>query len=207
MHPNAAFRGVEADRALCDARERGFGVLTVNGPDGILASHLPVIIGTADIHAHLVRSNPIARLLGKAGPQDALLVVSGPDGYISPDWYGEDDLVPTWNYVAVHLRGTVTALPDEALRPHLDHLSEQYEAHLAPKRPWTMDKMDPEVIAKLMRMLVPVHMTIDKIESTYKLNQNRTPDARHRAAAEVVRSPLGHDQQALARMMTDQPDT
>jgi len=58
------------------------------------------------VHAHLVRSNPIAQCL-RAGERKAVLAVSGPDAYVSPDWYARmPDQVPTWNYVAVHLRGT-----------------------------------------------------------------------------------------------------
>lgn len=204
MHTNPAFRPDAEARARADAADRAFGVLTVVGPDGILASHVPIIVGERVVSAHLVRSNPIARLL-RDGPVSALFVVSGPDGYISPDWYEEDDLVPTWNYVAIHLRGTLTAQPPEALRPHLEALSATLEAHLLPKKPWTMDKNRPETLDKLMRTLVPVEMTIDTVESTYKLNQNRSDTARGSAADKVAMAPLGHEAQALAAMMRDPP--
>ncbi len=52
---------------------------------------------------HLLKSNPIARML--VAPLPARLAVSGPDSYVSPDWYRLDGQVPTWNYVAVHLTG------------------------------------------------------------------------------------------------------
>ena len=59
---------------------------------------------------HLVRSNPIARSACRAGAGCDDRGV-GPDSYISPDWYGVPDQVPTWNYVAVHLRGTLEQRP------------------------------------------------------------------------------------------------
>ena len=62
-----------------------------------------------------------------------MLAVSGPEVYISPDWYGLDNQVPTWNYIAVHLRGSLTTLPIDTLRPHLNALSARNEALLAAK--------------------------------------------------------------------------
>ena len=81
--------------------------------DAPLLSHLPFIVAEdgAAVHAHLVRANPIARLLA-AGERPAVLAVSGPDGYVSPDWYGaEPDQVPTWNYVGGALEGDPPASP------------------------------------------------------------------------------------------------
>lgn len=206
MHPNPAFRKADDDRALTDAASRSFGALTVVVEDQVIAAHVPFLLTGHRIASHLVRSNPIARHLMKSGSSKALMIVSGPDGYISPDWYGEEQLVPTWNYVALHLRGTVTALEPDRLRSHLDELSERFEATLAPKPPWTMDKMDDTIIDKLMRTITPVEMIIETVESTYKLNQNRTDSARFAAAAEVERAPLGHNQVDLARLMRSLPD-
>jgi transcriptional regulator len=70
-----------------------------------MISHVPFVLNANGTEAelHLVRSNPIARAV--TGPTQAVLAVTGPDGYVSPDWYDTPDQVPTWNYVAVHLRG------------------------------------------------------------------------------------------------------
>ena len=122
MHPNPVHRPATPERNLAFARERGFGVLAVAGDEGTggpLLSHIPFLVaeGGGAVHAHLVRANPIARLLA-AGERPAVLAVSGPDGYVSPDWYGpEPDQVPTWNYVAVHLRGTLRLRPEERSAP------------------------------------------------------------------------------------------
>ena len=105
MHSNPAFRQQSTDDNLAFARQRGFGQLALNGDTGPLISHVPFILsddGTA-LDLHLARPNPILRLL--ATPHPAVIAVSGPDGYVSPDWYGMEDQVPTWNYIAVHLRG------------------------------------------------------------------------------------------------------
>lgn len=201
MHPNPAFRKEPEARALGFAAERGFGVLTASGPEGVLAAHVPFVLEEGRLAAHLVRSNPLARHL-RAGPTEALMIVSGPDAYVSPDWYGEIDRVPTWNYVAVHLRGELSLLPEAQLRPHLERLSARFEERLRPKVPWTMDKMSSESIAGLLRQIVPMELTIREITSTFKLNQNRSAAAREGAAAALAAGGTpGLETTALARLM------
>lgn len=199
MHPNPAFREDDQARALVTARERGFGVLAAAGPDGVLASHVPFVLDATTVAAHLSRAGALARHL-RSGPIEALLIVSGPDAYISPDWYGVDDQVPTWNYVAVHLRGRLRLLPDEALRPHLERLSTAHEAQLA-KRAWTMDKMTPGLAERMMRQIVPVEMTVATVDATFKLNQNKTEAVRLAAADAVEGAGYGHEPAALAALM------
>ncbi len=202
MHPNPAFRGADRDRNLALARARGFGVLSVNGADGPIAAHIPFLLSTdgATADLHLARSNPVAR----AGlPCPAVIIVSGPDAYISPDWYGVPDQVPTWNYIAVHLRGVLEPLPIETLRDHADALSARFEGDLHPKAPWTSAKMAPGVMDRMMRMILPFRLTIGQVDGTWKLNQNK-PDAVRLAAAEAL-SQIGGStpSQALAAQMRD----
>ena len=207
MHPNPAYRQEPQARALDFARERGFGTLTVAGsgagPDGVLAAHVPFLLEDGLVAAHLVRSNPLARLL-REGPSAALMIVTGPDGYISPDWYGEPDRVPTWNYLAVHLRGELRLIDEARLRAHLDRLAANFEARLAPKPPWKADKMTPEVLARLLRQIVPVEMTVETIDSTFKLNQNGPASSRLGAAAALAAGGTpGMETQALAASMRE----
>ena len=185
MHPNPVFRRQTREWALAFARERGFGALTAAGPEGVLAAHVPFVLDDDRVLAHLVRVNPLARHLG-GGPAGALLIVSGPDGYVSPDWYGEAQMVPTWNYVAVHLRGELRLLDDTALRSILDRLSHTFETRLAPKPPWKTDKVDDALLTRMMRQIVPVEMSLATVESTAKLNQNRSAAARAGAAAALA---------------------
>jgi predicted FMN-binding regulatory protein PaiB len=132
MHPNPAFRKTSTERNLDFARARGFGVLSVNGADGPVMAHVPFLLSPDGGHAdlHLARSNAI---FAAGLPAKAVLAVVGPDAYVSPDWYGMADQVPTWNYIAVHLRGALVAMPPETLGPHVNALSDEFEARLAPK--------------------------------------------------------------------------
>ncbi len=206
MHPSPIFRREPQARVLDFARERGFGALTIAGPGKVLAAHVPFLLEDGQMAAHVARSNPLARRLAR-GSTAALMIVSGPDGYISPDWYGEQDRVPTWNYVAVHLHGELRLIDEARLRTHLDRLAANFEARLAPKSPWKTDKMDPEDLAKMLRQIVPVEMTIELVDSTFKLNQNRSASARLGAAAALAEGVKpGLETAALAALMREAMD-
>ena len=211
MHPNPVHRQATREWNLAFASDRGFGVLAVAGEAGAvgpLLSHIPFLVeeeGGA-VHAHLVRSNPIARLLAKS-ERPAVLAVSGPDGYVSPDWYGPvPEQVPTWNYVAVHLRGALRLRPDEALRPHLDALSARLEEALRPKPPWRTSKVSPDRLASMMRAIVPVELAVETVDGTWKLNRNKTDEIRLRAASHVGTEGFGQEVARLAEFMRNPPE-
>jgi transcriptional regulator len=204
MHPNPIYRKATNNENLAFAREQSFGMLAVCGAEAPLISHIPFLLSEDGTCAefHLVRSNPIARL---AGPLRARLAVQGPHGYVSPDWYGAVDQVPTWNYIAVHLLGEVELRPAGELRDLLDRQSALFEARLTPKPPWKADKMTPDVLARMMRQIVPCRMRVDKVEGTWKLNQNKPDEVRLSAARNIAKAGLGYETAVLAAMMRDVP--
>lgn len=138
------------------------------------------MVGGDTLRLHLARSNAIVRA---QLPCPAVMAVMGPDGYISPDWYGAPDQVPTWNYIAVHLRGHIRPLPLAALEPHVNAVSDAFEARLAPKPIWRSSKMSGGVMERMMRAILPFEMQITSVEGTWKLGQNKTPQARAGAIA------------------------
>jgi len=203
MHPNPAFRSTAREDNLGFARARGFGILSVNGADGPLAAHVPFLISADGSFAelHLARSNPIAR--GCVAGLPALMVVSGPDAYVSPDWYGSDDQVPTWNYIAVHLRGVLSPLPEAALHAHVDALSAAHETRLLPKVPWVSDKMSEGAMPRMLRMILPFRFDIATVDGTWKLNQNKTPEVRASAADHLAQQPDDGSRAIAALMRRD----
>lgn len=201
MHPNPLFRRTPEPEMIDFARDRGFGILALNGPDGApVLAQAPFVMAAdgTSVDLHLARSNPIARMADLGA---AVLAVNGPDAYISPDWYGLEEQVPTWNYISVHLRGRLEALPDAALRPHLDALSAEFERRLLPKKPWTTDKMEPEGLARMMRAILPFRLHIQEVHGTWKLGQNKQPAHQLGAAEGVSANPIGHDAADIGRLM------
>ncbi|NVO56047.1 FMN-binding negative transcriptional regulator [Rhodobacteraceae bacterium B1Z28] len=203
MHPNLAFRAEDRAHHLSFARERAFGVLALSTDDAPLISHVPFLLSENGTVAelHLVRSNPIVRALKE--PQVARIAVSGPDSYVSPDWYGVTDQVPTWNYVAVHLTGRLELRPQEELHDLLDRQSAFFEEQLLPKPPWRASKMTQTALSRMMRMIVPCRMDVEDIQGTWKLNQNKADDVRLAAADHVKADGFGSEIVRLATLMRD----
>ncbi|HEV7233580.1 MAG TPA: FMN-binding negative transcriptional regulator, partial [Sphingorhabdus sp.] len=148
MHPHPAFRSKERDGLRAFAADVGFGMLFAATPDGPRVAHVPfVFLDEERIGFHIARGNSIVKHLAGA---EALFVVNGPDGYISPDWYGIDDQVPTWNYVALELQGAVRQMSEQELVAQVDALSDEQEARLLPKPVWTREKMSDGYFDKLL---------------------------------------------------------
>lgn len=184
MHPSAAFRWEDRDAMRALVAELGFGTLFAATPDGPRVAHVPVVwLDETTIGLHLARGNGIVRHLDGAS---AVFSALGPDGYVSPDWYGlGPDQVPTWNYVAVECEGTMRRIDDAALIAQIDRLSAAQEARLAPKPAWTRGKMDPALFEKMTRAIIGFRLEIAAWRGTLKLGQNK-PGAARLAAADGV---------------------
>ena len=205
MHPNPAFRDAPEAESLDFARTRAFGTLALSAEGAPLLAHVPFLLteSGAEADLHLVRSNPISR--AARGGAAATLAVSGADGYVSPDWYGlGPDQVPTWNYVAVHLTGRLEPLPQSDLPDMLARQSAFFESRLLPKPPWTMDKMSGELRERFLRMILPFRLHIDRVDSTWKLGQNK-PEAARESAAGRITDGFGQDLATLGALMRSPP--
>lgn len=181
MHPNAAFRWEDRDAMRALVAELGFGALFCATPDGPRVAQVPAVwLDDATLGLHLARGNGIVRHLDGA---TALFVAQGPDGYVSPDWYGLDNnQVPTWNYVAVELEGTMRRMEHDALVAQVDQLTAQQEGRLD-KTPWTRAKMDPTMFDKMTSAIIGFRLDIAGWRGTLKLGQNK-PEAARLAAAD-----------------------
>lgn len=162
------------------AKDVGFGRLFLTTPDGPHVAHVPfVFLAENRIGFHMARNNAIARYLDAA---EALFVVNGPDGYISPDWYGIADQVPTWNYVALELVGPVRKMDEAELIAQSDALSLHQEMKRTPKPVWTRDKITDGLFAKMLGGIVGFEMEVATWRSTLKLGQNKAEAVRLAAA-------------------------
>ena len=61
--------------------------------------------------------------------------------------------------------------------------------------------MDPQALSKMMRMIKPFRFEIEDVQSTYKLNQNKSDSARLSAAKEIARNGVGSEVASLADLM------
>lgn len=161
-------------------RELGFGILFAPTAEGLRAVHVPVLLEGDRLRFHVSRGNAIHQTLLAGG--DALFVATGPHAYISPEYYGLEDRVPTWSYVAVELEGAIRTLDPEALVRLLDDMSAEREARLAPKPAWTRAKMSEGRFEGLLKSISGFEMEISAWRGTAKVDQDKPQEVRERIA-------------------------
>ncbi len=179
MHPNPLYRS--DDRALCEALidEVGFGMVFAATPDGPRVAHTPLLTtGDGAVQFHLARGNALTRHLEG---ETALIVVNGPDAYVSPRWYTNRDTVPTWDYVALELEGRVRRMADEGLEAFLHAAIAKHEGKLGGD-PWRAEESSEKMWAGLFRGIVGFEMEVLAWRPTFKLSQNKPPEDRARIA-------------------------
>ncbi|MEU6266179.1 FMN-binding negative transcriptional regulator [Saccharopolyspora shandongensis] len=161
--------------------------LVVSADDGAapVATHLPVIVPSgsaptglvgATLFGHLARVNPHWESFRDG--REVLLVFAGPHGYVSPTVYGYDPAVPTWNYAAVHLTGTVELTDDASDTLHI--VSETVRALEVLRRPeWDMTA-SLDTFAGLVEHVVAFRIRVTSASSNFKLSQDMPADVRDR---------------------------
>ncbi len=198
MHPNPLYRS--DDRELCNSLidEIGFGMVFAATPEGPRVAHTPLLLAEGGaVQFHLARNNALARHLDGA---TALIVVNGPDAYVSPRWYGNRDTVPTWDYVALELEGRVRCMDDAGLEAFLHAAILKHEGRLD-GAPWLAEESSEKVWSGLFRGIVGFELEVQAIRPTLKLSQNKSADERARIAQGLE----GAGRSALARLVRDVP--
>ena len=167
----------EADQVRINAliRDFGFATLISTTVDGALVTHAPIQLDSdrGVLIGHMARANPHSAALQNGA--SLLAIFHGPHGYISPTWYADENPrvpnVPTWNYAAVHVTGSVTLIDDAPAKWKIVRdLAAQYEA--GADAPWDPRGLDAHM--DKLGAIVGFTVTITKIEAKLKLSQNRS---------------------------------
>jgi len=195
MHPNRKFH-VDDRAALTEfVRDQGFGIVVTSAAEGFRAVHAPLMIDGECVRFHISKNNLIHSAL--AAGDEALIVVNGPHAYVSPDWYGLDDRVPTWNYAAVELEGRTRMLGNDELVEMLDAMSDFHESRLAPKPQWRRDQMSEGRFDALLKAISGFELRIAAWRGTFKLDQDKPAEVRSRLADALDRQ----GETAIAQLM------
>ena len=201
MYTPEAFRQSDVGVNLDFVEEQGFGVLISSGAAGPAISHLPVLLERdrgriCRLRAHVAKANDHWRRLDG---RPATMVFNGPHCYVSAGWYRERRVVPTWNYVTVHLHGTARLETDLAAKRRMvaDFVT-HFEAGLP--EPWTIPADEAGYMDALLAGIVAFTIDVDRIEATWKLNQNHSPERRLRVI-EALRASGKPDEAAVAELM------
>lgn len=150
-----------------------FAILVSNTENGLFATHLPVLVkdlsGDINISGHVARANDHWKFLEQGG--EVLIIFHGPHAYISPTLYESRESVPTWNYAAVHAYGRATTLHKEGeLAPLLEQIITQFDMPYLSQ--WR--SLSEEYRARMMRHIVGFEIQATRVETKFKLSQNRS---------------------------------
>ncbi len=168
---------VEESEALARARDIGVGELVTCGQAGLNATRVPFVLDQRGeqlfVETHIARVNPQWRDDG-----EALLIVSGPDAHVAGHYLPPEDhdarmpLVPTWDYLTVHIRGKLTAHDDaEWKRAHLQKMVDHHETEWSVK-----DNSSVERVNRALTALVGVEIEVTSVLGKAKLHQNMDSD-------------------------------
>jgi transcriptional regulator len=204
--------------------ENSFGTVVTCNAGQPTATHVPLRLveaadGTAKLQGHFSKANPHWRLFqqdeDKQNENDlasrSLVIFSGPDSYVSPRWYDHVN-VPTWNYVAVHVYGKPRLITDPAeMHEMMKGLVDRYEGHPDKAQAdaeteagnrYTLDGLPPDFLASQMKGIVGFEISVDEIQASFKLSQNRDQKNYDNVVAELRKSD-NQKSQDVAQIMSD----
>jgi transcriptional regulator len=180
--------------------QHSFATLVSRHDEAPLASHMPLLLdrgsgASGTLIGHVARANPQWQ---QAEGQNVLAIFSGPHAYISPAWYEADNVVPTWNYTAVHAYGSWQTIDDAA---SLEQIVRDYvDFYERPRKsPWQLDA-SPEFLQKLLPQIVGFRIEIARLEGKWKLSQNHPPQRRQKVI-NALRLQADENSLAIAALM------
>ena len=189
----------DKDKIHAFIRENSFGIL-VSVKDGLpVGTHIPLHLekneeGQDILMGHISRGNEQKYTLTDGAR--VLVIFPGPHAYISPRWYTQIN-VPTWNYISVHVYGTVKIVEGAALRAALSRLVDNYEQHMP--QPVHIEEIPEKTVQDEMRGIVGFEIVIDDIQAAAKLSQNRDEKSYHQVIEQLQQGDTGA--QAVAEEM------
>lgn len=155
-----------------------FATVFTHSKTGLDAHHIPLLLNRVEgrdvLQGHIAKANPLWQNLPDMS--DVLAVFSGPNCYISPNYYptkkATAKAVPTWNYIAVHVNGVMRYIHDKPWNlTMIDNLTRQHEANQM--QPWSTDDAPEGYIDKMLAAIVGLEIEIVSIKGQWKLSQNQ----------------------------------
>jgi transcriptional regulator len=158
---------------LAFMRANPFAILVSNADGVPFATHLPVLIEEQGdqiiVQGHMAKANAHWKSM-KEG-EESLVIFHGPHAYISPSLYENHESVPTWNYAAVHVYGNpILFFDEESMQATLHRMINTFEAVYMER--WS--GFSEEYRRRMMKHIVGFNIKVKRLESKFKLSQNRT---------------------------------
>lgn len=139
-----------------------------------VATQIPVFYEERDgkkfLSGHIMKGNDHHKAFSQN--ENVLVVFTGHHTYVSGTWYTNPHTPSTWNYMSVHARGVIRFLGDEQLIDALRKISLHFEGN-NPQSPTTYDNLSPDLIRRLMHMIIVFEIEVTELDSVFKLSQDR----------------------------------
>jgi len=153
-------------------QKNSFGILVNQTYGKLWATHIPLELDTNEngkqvLYGHIAKENP--QWEGFADNDEVLAIFTGAHSYISSSWYDHEN-VPTWNYIAVHVYGTIKIIEGEAVVESLKKLVDKYEQNS--ENPVRVEDFSKKTMMQT-RGIVAFEIEIEEIQAQHKLSQNR----------------------------------
>lgn len=168
------YREEDRNEIIAFLKGNGFPALVSQHNGKLVATHLPVEVaenadGTLTILGHMSRANPQWKTFGE---QEVLLIFQGAHTYVSPRWYNHVN-VPTWNYLTVHVYGTIRMLEGEELYALLSELVKKHEVNTG----YSLEGLPADFVAKEIKGVAGFMLQVTRMDAAYKLSQNRDDES------------------------------
>jgi transcriptional regulator len=169
------FKEQDQEVVLQFMREHPFVFLTgVNEENKPVATQVPVFIDEKDgklfLTGHIMRNNDHHKAFEKN--PNVLAVFTGRHVYVSATWYDDPRQASTWNYMSVHVKGTIRFGDYNDLVAILKRLTLHYENNNTASTT-VFDNLTSEYTEPLLKAIVAFEVEISSIENVFKLSQNR----------------------------------
>lgn len=203
MYTPKSFSETDPEKLHHFIESHSFATLVTPGADELAVSHIPLLLDRqagqhGSLIGHLAKANSHWKV---AEGRKTLAIFHGPHAYISPSWYSSENVVPTWNYVAVHATGTFRL--DNTRQRRLEIVRQSvdwYEATM--DSPWKIETQDSEYIDHLLDAIVGFRIEIEDLQGKWKLNQNHDATRRLKVA-QALRAAGGEDHVEIANLIDE----
>ena len=207
MYVPNMFRETDVDEMFAFMQQNAFATVISVAEEVPVATHLPLSVSRVGdqitLRGHFAKANPHWQELGKS---EALVIFNGPHAYVSAKHYDRTDTVPTWNYLAVHVRGRPRLVDADGALGGLHELIDSNDP--AYRSQW--DSLSDRYREGMLKGIVGFEMNVLQLEGKKKLSQNKSRQERERIAAylaasddSTVRS-TGHE---MSRLLPEESDS
>ena len=184
--------------------ENSFGILINQNSGKLTGTHIPLELDTDKngldiLTGHLSKANPQWKQFNDN--EEILAIFTGPQSYVPSSWYDKED-VPTWNYIAVHIYGTIKIIQGNELLDSLKKLVHKYERDS--ENPVAVEKMSKRTLGQI-NGIVGFSIRINEIQAAYKLSQNRNASEYHNIIEKLETSTNSNSVEVAKEMKKRKP--